>query len=119
MLKFGKKAEDILSIKKNFINENKNLFQWQKKLYKFYRSQPKRKFCKNCEKKLFGEIFYKLNIKYIICKICGHFNGENNDTKELSKKFYQTNEQKKYSTIYNEVNINSYINRVKKYTHQK
>ena len=52
MIKFGKKSKDILDVKKNFINENKNLFEWQKKLYKVYSKQPKRKFCKNCEKKL-------------------------------------------------------------------
>jgi len=34
MIKFGKKSKDILDVKKSFINENKNLFEWQKKLYK-------------------------------------------------------------------------------------
>ena len=45
MIKFGKKAQDMLSIKKNFLLENKKLFSWQKKLFKIYNNQPKRKFC--------------------------------------------------------------------------
>jgi hypothetical protein len=44
MIKFGKKSIDIIDIKKNFITDNKKLFKWQKKLYKIYRLQPKRKF---------------------------------------------------------------------------
>ena len=92
MLKFGKKSSDILEVKKSFITENKNLYRWQKKLYKIYSNQPKRKYCKNCEKKLKGERFEKLNIEYIICDNCKHVNGIYQDTKLLSKKFYQTDD---------------------------
>ena len=66
MIKFGKKAQDILSIKKNFLLENKKLFSWQKKLFKIYNNQPKRKFCKNCEHKLAGSKFRKLNQKFFL-----------------------------------------------------
>jgi len=114
MIKFGKKAQDILSIKKNFLLENKKLFSWQKKLFKIYNNQPKRKFCKNCERKLAGSKFRKLNIVYVICNKCGHFNGIKDDTKKLSEIFYQTSEQKKYSSIYKEAEKKNYINRVKK-----
>ena len=100
MLKFGKKSSDILEVKKSFITENKNLYRWQKKLYKIYSNQPKRKYCKNCEKKLKGERFEKLNIEYIICDNCKHVNGIYQDTKLLSKKFYQTDAAKSYSKIY-------------------
>ena len=113
MIKFGKKSKDILEIKTNFISQNENLFQWQKKLYSFYKKQPYRKNCKNCEMKLRGINFYKLNIKYIICKTCGHFNGIFDDTKQLSKKFYQTSEQEKYSKIYVEKEKKDYNKRIK------
>ena len=54
MIKFGKKSKDILDIKSNFITENTKLYKWQKKLFKIYSQQPKRKGCKNCEKKITG-----------------------------------------------------------------
>lgn len=113
MIKFGKKSKDILDVKKNFINENKNLFEWQKKLYKVYSKQPKRKFCKNCEKKLQGDKFIKLKIDYILCKFCGHLNGIYQDTKYLSKIFYQDTEAKKYSKIYLEKEKKNYNKRIK------
>ena len=113
MIKFGKKSKDILEVKTNFISENKKLFNWQKKLYQIYKKQPLRSKCKNCEKKLKGLKFNKLDITYIICDNCGHFNGIFEDTKFLSKKFYQTSEQKNYSKIYVEKEKKDYDKRIK------
>ena len=113
MLKFGKKSKDILEVKKSFITENKSLFKWQRKLYKLYSNQPKRKYCKNCEKKIKGERFEKLGIEYIICNNCKHVNGIYQDTKLLSKKFYQTDEAKSYSKIYLEKEKKDYNKRIK------
>lgn len=112
MIKFGKKSSDIIDIKKNFITDNKKLFDWQKKLYKIYRLQPKRKFCKNCNRKLNGKKFEKLKIIYILCKYCEHLNGLYEDTFSLSKKFYETTEQKNYSKIYLEKEKINYKNRL-------
>ncbi len=117
MIKFGKKSEDILDIKSSFITENAKLCEWQKELYKIYSQQPKRKKCKNCEKKITGLKFKKLNISYILCKHCGHLNGEHDDTKILSKKFYQAYGQKNYSKIkiiYVENEKKDYSKRLKK-----
>ena len=113
MIKFGKKSKDILEVKSGFIADNLDLFNWQKKLYKIYIKQPKRSKCKNCEKKLNGLKFKKLNIPYILCKNCGHLNGLYEDTKYLSKKFYQTSEQKTYSKIYVENKKKGYTKRLK------
>ncbi len=113
MIKFGKKSKDILDVKGSFITDNLELFNWQKKLFKIYLKQPKRSKCKNCEKKLKGSRFKKLNILYILCKNCGHLNGLYDDTKYLSKKFYQTSEQKTYSKIYVENKRKDYNKRLK------
>ena len=86
MIKFGKKSKDILDVKGGFITDNLELFNWQKKLFKIYLKQPKRSKCKNCEKKLKGSRFKKLNVLYILCKNCGHLNGLHDDTKYISKK---------------------------------
>ena len=114
--KFGKKAEDIISIKKNFIDDNLKLFKWQKKLFKHYKNQPIRKKCKNCDKKLTGQFFEKLSIKYILCKNCNHLNGLHQDTLQLAKLFYQSNSGEEYSKYYiSKKNIREdYFNRVKK-----
>ncbi len=114
--KFGKKAEDIIDIKKNFIDENSKLFKWQKKLFKHYLKQPIRKKCKNCGKKLDGQYFEKISVKYILCKTCGHLNGLNQDTLKLAKLFYQSNSGEEYSKYYiSKKNIRlDYKNRVNK-----
>ena len=112
MIKFGKKSKDIIEIKTNYIKDNNKIFEWQKKLYEIYKSQPKRKFCKNCEKKLYGKKIKKLKITYILCKCCSHLNGIYDDTFSLSKKFYQTTEQKSYSKIYLEQEIVNYKKRL-------
>ena len=97
--KFGKNFEDISDIKKFFIEEDKALFKKQKKLFKIYSKQPKRIFCKNCNKKLFGDSFNKIDIPYIYCKSCGHLNGKFQDTPKLAKYFYE-DEDKDYSKFY-------------------
>ena len=99
-VKFGKRAEDILEIKKNFIDDNLKLFKWQKKLFKHYKNQPIRKKCKNCNRKLTGQFFTKISIKYILCKTCGHLNGLNQDTLKLAKLFYQSNSGEENSKYY-------------------
>ena len=80
------KIKICLSGKKNFI--------------KFTQNNQKGNFVKIVKKKLQGDKFIKLKIDYILCKFCGHFNGIYQDTKYLSKKFYQDSEAKKYSKIY-------------------
>ena len=63
-VKFGKSFKDVDQIKKNFFFENNILLKKQNKLNKFYISQPSRKRCKACNKKLKGKSFRitKLNI---------------------------------------------------------
>ena len=114
MIKFGKKSQDIIDIKNNFILDNSKLFQWQKKLYKIYSQQPKRTRCKNCEKKIKGSKFVKFNITYVLCMYCNHLNGNYEDTKTLSEKFYQTSEQENYSKIYYENDWKGYSIRLNK-----
>ena len=49
--KFGKKSLDILSIKKDFFINNRELLKKQKKILTIYKKQPLRKLCKICKKK--------------------------------------------------------------------
>lgn len=106
---FSKKATDILKLKKNFISSNFNLIQQARAWNKFYSKQPRRKICKNCEKKLDKAIFSSHLANYTICTFCGHFNGLNKDTKKFNQYLYKDNEGKKFSKFY----IKDYRTRVK------
>ena len=85
----------------------------KKNFIKFTQNNQKGNFVKIVKKKLQGDKFIKLKIDYILCKFCGHFNGIYQDTKYLSKKFYQDSEAKKYSKIYLEKEKKNYNKRIK------
>ena len=73
--KFGKPSVDIAGIKDFLIDENDELIKGDRQINEVYISQKKRKSCKNCDSKIEGIDFYKQNIPYSICSVCGHLNG--------------------------------------------
>ena len=69
--KFSKPLNDILKIKSSFFKENQKLLKENEKLLKFYKLQPIRKLCKNCNYKLQKKNdFVSHDIGYKICKRC-------------------------------------------------
>lgn len=113
IVKYGKKFQDISSIKKNFLFENDILLKKQKKIAKLYTNQPIRKKCKLCEKILLGRSFFNHNIEYIQCKKCSHVNGKFKDTDSFSKKIYES-EDINYSKTYKSNDYQKFLNRKKK-----
>lgn len=106
---FSKSSKEIISIKKDFVTNNKSLVNQAQKWNKFYSKQPKRKFCKGCEKKLDNKIFVSHFASYTICKFCGHLNGLNKDTKKFNEFLYKKDEKKNFSKFY----LKDYKSRVK------
>ena len=51
IVKFSKSYSDIVSLKSDFYTNNKLNRNIALKLNKIYKKGPKRKICKNCEKK--------------------------------------------------------------------
>lgn len=113
LLKFGKKFEDILNIKKNFYKDNDVLLKKQKTIAQLYKRQSVRKKCKACESKLRGQKFINHNIEYIQCKICTHVNGRFNDTESFSKTIYESSNIN-YSKTYKSDNSKKFLARQKK-----
>ena len=111
--KYGKSFKDVDKIKSNFFSENYKLLEAQNKINKFYRAQPRRKFCKACEKKLAGFYFINHKTKYIQCKNCSHVNGEHQDTEKFANKIY-IDEKVNYSRGYYEKSVLDFKLRQKK-----
>ena len=89
------------------------MFKWQENYINYTLIKTKRKkYCKNCEKKIKGERFEKLGNLYV-CNNCKYVNGIYQDTKLLSKKFYQTDEAKVTLKIYLEKQKKDYNKRIK------
>ena len=111
--KFGKSFKDVDSIKLNFFSQNSKLLKDQNKINALYRSQPKRIYCKACEKKLIGPYFINHKTKFIQCKHCSHVNGQHKDTNKFASKIY-VDEKVNYSKGYYEKNIENFKLRQKK-----
>lgn len=109
IVKFSKKYDNIIGIKKDFYTNNlknlKNTFFVNKK----YAQQKKRKFCKNCEKKIDKPLFKSFKIKYSVCSKCGHLNGMYEDSSNFAKWLYADNGGSNYSKGY----LKDYDTRVK------
>ena len=106
---FSKSSKNIINLKKDFILRNNELTNQAQKWNKFYSKQPKRLFCKVCEKKLEKKIFNSHYANYTICKYCGHLNGLNQDTKQFNEFLYKKDKNKNFSNFY----LKDYNERVK------
>ena len=97
---YSKSSKKIITIKKGFLDKNKELINQARKWNKLYNKQPKRKYCKACEKPLTKKIFTSHFANYTICKFCGHFNGLNKDTKKFNELLYKKDGGQKFSKFY-------------------
>jgi len=97
---FSKDFNDILSIKSDFFLENNKLLKQAHNWNKIYSKQPKRKNCKNCNKKLNISFVKSHYAEYALCTSCGHFNGVNEDTAEFNEIIYSHNSKINLSNFY-------------------
>jgi hypothetical protein len=117
IIKFSKSYSDIINLKSDFYTNNKLNRNIALKLNKIYKKGPRRKICKNCERKI-GTFFIKnFGIKYNLCKRCGHLNGEKLETKNFFKKLYVSgtgskNIEKNYKRAFNQRVKNIYNDKV-------
>ena len=108
---FGKSLTDIASLKSDFMTENDQYLTNQLSIYQKYNQQIIRINCKNCSTKLKDSSDIENHgIKYKICRICGHFNGEKEDSLDFAKWLYQDNDGENYSDFY----LGNYQERVSK-----
>lgn len=109
IVKFSKPYNPIFKIKKNFFINNAYNLQNSIKINKFYKKQPIRKYCKNCNSKNLKEFIINFGIKYKICLFCNHLNGNYQDTEKFAEKLYNSYKGKSYAKNY----MNNYQSRVK------
>ena len=106
---FSKTYKPLISIKKNFSEDNKNNLNRVLKINKVYSRQSIRKVCQNCSNKTLKPLFKSFGIVYLECSACGHLNGKYNNNDNFSKNLYQGNLNKNYSVNY----LKDFNNRVK------
>ena len=100
IIKFSKKNEDIFYIKRNLVNENLINLRNSIKINKKFNKLRKRKNCIICNSKLLQKDFISHNVSYIICKKCGHLNGDRTLNKKFNHNIYASNKGKNYSYLY-------------------
>jgi 2-polyprenyl-3-methyl-5-hydroxy-6-metoxy-1,4-benzoquinol methylase len=110
IIKFSKSYKDVFNLKKDFYNNNNNNLKKILKINQSYIKQKKRLKCKTCKSNLTKTIFYSHKVNYLICKKCGHLNGQSVETKKFLNNLYLKDEGKNYSRNY----LTNYIDRVKK-----
>ena len=87
--KYGKKYGSVASLKEDFCTKNDEHLGENNRIALIYSEQPKRTFCKVCEKELVGHRFYSHGLSYTICERCGHVNGEYLETADFSMRVYE------------------------------
>lgn len=112
MIKTGKSNIEMLSLKKDFFERDEKLLKNQLNIGEFYKKQPIRIYCKNCNKNLEGVKFTKQNVNYTICKNCSHLNGQHEDTDEFCDFMYSKNEGLDYSKNYIPKDYETFLERV-------
>jgi SAM-dependent methyltransferase len=71
------------------LGDNEKDVTSQRKFATAYGTQPGRKLCKNCDKKLsISPDFQSVGIDYVICDFCSHLNGLHEDTDEFCQTVY-------------------------------
>ena len=100
IVQFSKSYKNILNIKKDFYTNNLKNLNNVIKINKFYKKQPIRSNCKNCQSTNLESFIKNHGIEYNICKNCGHVNGQYQDTKKFAEKLYSMNKGKNYSNNY-------------------
>jgi len=117
IVRYSKKYGKISEIQKNYITENASNLKNILKLNKKYSKQKRRKFCKNCSKKIEKPILINFKIKYSVCSKCGHLNGIYENTKNFLDWVYSSAatyyNDKHYSTNFNDRVKKIYLPKVK------
>lgn len=111
LVKYGKAAADVMDIKKNFLEENGRFLEYQNKISAIYQKQKRRRLCKCCMTPLEGKTFVSHDMNYTLCHVCGHLNGEFEETEEFSKQVYEETE---YDCFYIDRDRGRYDARVEK-----
>ena len=117
IVKFSKSYDDIINLKTDFYSNNKLNRSIALKLNKIYLKGPQRKICKNCNQRIKKFFIKSFNVKYNICKNCGHLNGEKLETKDFFNKLYisgsgSKNIEKNYKQNFNQRVKNVYNDKV-------
>ncbi len=110
IVKFSKSFSDIIDLKEDFYNKNKDNLKNILKINKNYVKGKKRVVCKTCKKKLLKITFFSHGVNYFLCNKCGHLNGESIESKEFLTNLYVKKKGKNYSKNY----LNDYLKRVTK-----
>ena len=110
IINFSKSYNNLFNLKKDFYDNNSSNLKKIQKVNLDYIKQKKRIKCKICDSNLTKTIFYSHKVNYLICKKCGHLNGQSIESKKFLNSLYLKNEGKNYSKNY----LKNYLDRVKK-----
>ena len=93
IIRYGKSYSDIEKVKQNFTSENEYALMDNERIKNCYMKQPNRTNCKICGELLKESVtFHSHDIRYFICKKCGHINGEKLETEEYTSSIYESPE---------------------------
>lgn len=115
--KYGKSYGDIIDIKKDMYAENDEYLARVQRSGRIYKEQPVREICKVCETKLDKKTirsFVSHDIKYYICPVCGHINGECQETHDFTTRIYMDGKESNNAVYYTEQTKEGYENRINK-----
>lgn len=115
MKRYSKPLGNLLDFKQDFFKSNDSKLEELRNIASVYRSQSRRKACKNCEHQLDAspsECFTKLGVEYCICPRCGHCNGLYEDTEDFCRSLYTADHGKNYANNYSASDIRQYKERV-------
>jgi 2-polyprenyl-3-methyl-5-hydroxy-6-metoxy-1,4-benzoquinol methylase len=111
--RYGKSSGPLLSLKKDFIDNNDSFLKKSVEINSVYLSQERRDNCKNCNNILNTTIgFFKQDIQYVICDQCGHLNGLNQDSDDFCSALYVSNGGEDYAKNYTSRGEKDYKQRV-------
>lgn len=108
--RFSKQLGRLLELKASFFAENDRLLERARDRAAFYRAQPLRARCKNCD----GPVshsdpsFTKFGVPYFQCEQCGHLNGAHDDSEAFCALIYS----EEYGATYTEMDAASYDRRL-------
>jgi len=113
LIKYGKSSDSLKKLKEDFFTNNEDHLTKLNQQNKFYKKQPKRKFCKICFNDMDSYVdLISHGIEYKKCESCGHLNGLYDDTKEFCEYIYGLGSG--YAKNYNSIDKNAYKLRTEK-----
>lgn len=117
IVRYSKSYKNVLRLQKNYLDDNDLNLKNEIKINKKYIKQIKRKKCKNCLKKISRPTFKSFQVKYSVCKNCGHLNGIFENTKKFTQQLYSNESgshyDKEYSNDFKDRVKNIYLPKVK------